>query len=264
MNAPKPLIPGPDGEEDLDESGTMTFWEHLAELRSRVVRAAIAFVIGGTIAWFYRDALLAWITLPFDSACTTVFKEGCKLNYSGVASGFVAYLKLSLLAGFVFALPIIFYQLWAFIAPGLYQREKRFALPFVLCSTLLFLGGSFFCWKFVLPRAFLFLLQVADDINPVIMVDEYLAFFSRLILAFGAAFELPMVVLFLSIAGIVNHTHLIKFWRYFVVVAFLMAAILTPPDLLSQFMLALPLCVLYAVSIGLAYIFGKKPEPSPS
>jgi sec-independent protein translocase protein TatC len=175
------------------------------------------------------------------------------------------------MSGFIFALPVIFYQIWAFVAPGLYARERRFAIPFVVTSTALFLGGGYFGWKLAFPVAFKYLLDfsgsvknasISINIEPTVMIGDYIEFISRMLLAFGAVFELPVLVFFLSMAGIVNHTHLIKFSRYFVVLAFFIAAIITPPDIMSQFLLAIPLCLLYVVSIGIAWAMGRKTPPS--
>lgn len=231
----------------------MTFWEHLEELRSRLLKAGVAFLVGGGVAWFYRVEILSWLVTPL------VLGGSKTLHISSPADAFIAYLKLSLLAGFILALPIIFYQIWAFVAPGLYAKERRFAIPFVASSTFLFCAGGYFGWKFAFPVAFEYLLGFVEGdetfaIQDVIMVDEYLQMVTRMLIAFGVVFELPVLAFFLSVAGLINHTHLLKFFRYFVVIAFVLAAILTPPDILSQFLLAVPLVLLYVVSIGIAWL----------
>jgi sec-independent protein translocase protein TatC len=246
----------------------MTFWEHLAELRRRIVYAAVAFVLGGAVAWLYRERILEWLTTPFLRAWNEGHVSGAAaLHFPAPQSLFVAYLKLALLGGFVISLPIILYQAWAFVAPGLYPRERRLAIPFVMSSCGLFAVGAYFGWSVAFPVAFQYLLGFSGqvgatgiNVQPTVMIGDYVEFVSQMLLAFGAVFELPVVVFFLSLAGIVNHTHLIKFARYFVVVAFVLGAVLTPPDPTSQFLLAVPLCLLYVVSIGIAWIFGKKPS----
>lgn len=254
--------------EPTDEG--MTFWEHLDELRSRLIKVVLAAMVGAGVAWFFREEVLGWLVGPFTEAWhLTGFAERPQLHFPNPAGLFVAYLKLAIIAGLVMALPIIFYQLWAFIAPGLYSREKKFAIPFVIASTALFAGGAFFGMKVAFPLAFRYLLSYAGthpdfDINPTIMVDEYVAFISRMLLAFGAVFELPVLVFFLSVAGLVTHVHLIKFFRYFVVISFVLGAILTPPDLLSQFLLAIPLCLLYGISIGIAWLFSRSKAKAAS
>jgi len=245
---------------------TMTFWEHLEELRSRLVKSIVAILVGVSLAWIYRQPLLAWLTRPFVLAWQTD-KLGAKaaLHFGSPAALFIAYVKLSVIGGCVFALPVILYQLWAFIAPGLYSKEKRLALPFVVSSCALFATGGWFGWRVAFPVAFRYLLgfsgQVADSalsVTPTVMIDDYLNFVGRMLIAFGLVFELPIVVFFLAIAGVVNHILLIRYARHFIVAAFLVAAIVTPPDVVSQLLLAIPLCVLYAVSIVVAWAVGKR------
>jgi sec-independent protein translocase protein TatC len=251
--------------EDPEEHA-MTFWEHLEELRSRIIRMGLAFAVGGVIAWIFRENLLDWLTQPFVEAWKVGKLGGsASLHFPAPASLFIEYVKLALLGGFVMALPIILYQLWAFVAPGLYSREKKLAIPFVVSSCALFALGGYFGWRFAFPIAFEYLLSFSGsigggiDVKPTVMVSDYLEFVSKMLLAFGAVFELPVLVFFLSIAGIINHTHMIRFARYFIIIAFGIAAVVTPPDVASQFLLAVPLCALYGISIGIAWIFGKKP-----
>ena len=250
-------------EDKLNEQGTMSFWEHLDELRVRLFKMAFAFLLGAAVAWFFRIELLELITRPFVQGWA---QEGQapKLHYSAPAAAFLAYVKLSILGGFILSLPVLLYQLWAFIAPGLYVKEKRLALPFVVSSTSLFACGAYFGWRVVFPIAFKFLLSMQDDkfssgleVQATVMVGDYLEFVTRALLAFGTVFEIPVVVFFLAIAGVLTHQHLIKFARYFVVIAFVISAVITPPDPLSQLLLAGPLCILYIISIGLAFLFGK-------
>ena len=245
---------------------TMTFWEHLAELRARLIKAVLAFAVASIVVWCFREPLLLWATAPFVEA----WKEGglpgeARLHFSAPAALFIAYLKLSMMGGLVVSLPFVLYQAWAFIAPGLYANEKRYALPFVLTSSGLFATGAFFCFKIVFPNAFRYLLSFGGvmkgtsfEVMPTVMIDEYINFSLRMLVAFGIVFELPVLVFFLSIAGIVTHRHLIKFARYFIVIAFVIGAVLTPPDPASQIFLAVPLMLLYAVSIVVAFIFGRR------
>ena len=253
---------------DDPEEHAMTFWEHLEELRVRIIRMGVAFAAGGVIAWIYRESLLAWLTRPFVAAWSTGKLGGkASLHFPAPASLFIEYVKLALLGGFVMALPVILYQLWAFVAPGLYSREKRLAIPFVVSSCALFAVGGYFGWKVAFPVAFQYLLSfsgpVGDqgfEVKPTVMISDYLEFVSKMLLAFGGVFELPVLVFFLSVAGVINHTHMIRFARYFVIIAFAVAAVLTPPDVASQFLLAVPLCGLYGISIGIAWVFGRKRE----
>jgi sec-independent protein translocase protein TatC len=246
----------------------MSFWDHLNELRSRLIRSLLAVSVGIGIAWTYREPILAWLTRPYTVAWTTLKLAGPpNLHFPGPADLFFSYMKLAVLGGVVFAAPVVFYQLWAFIAPGLYAREKRLAVPFVAASSLLFGVGIYFAWRVALPLAYRYLLGLSGNVTgsnlsvtPTIMIEQYLDSISQMLLAFGVAFELPVLALFLSLAGIITHHHLIRFARYFIVVAFIVAAVFTPPDIVSQLILAVPLCLLYGLSIVVTWIFGRRPN----
>jgi sec-independent protein translocase protein TatC len=250
------------------EAGKMTIWEHLDELRSRLIRAVIAYLVGASIAWAYRDPILAWLWKPFAESWRAENIPGDPaLNFAAPSDAFKAYFKLSLIGGLLIAAPIIFYQLWSFIAPGLYKKEKKVVIPFVLFSTILFVGGGLFGWRIAFPIAFEYFLNLAGaahnsglEIRPVVMMGEYLDFVSQMLLAFGLVFELPVFILFLSIAGVVNYLQLIRFGRWFILIAFIVGAIVTPPDMTSQVVMSVPLVLLYFGSIGLAYFFGKRPS----
>lgn len=257
---PKPA-PAPQAER------TMTFWEHLEELRGRLVKSVVAFIIGCLVAWEVREPILAFLVKPFaDSWIAEKLPGTPALHFAAPGAAFVAYVRLSMLGGAAIAAPIIFYQLWSFVAPGLYAKEKRYVIPFVLFSTVLFVGGGLFGWRTAFPITFQYFLSMAGSvgdqsitITPTVMMAEYLDFVSQMLLCFGIIFELPLLLLFLSIAGIVNYLHLIKFGRWFIMVAFVVAAIATPPDVTSQCLMAIPMVLLYGLSIGLAYLFGKPP-----
>lgn len=250
---------------DPDEK-TMTFWEHMNELRSRLIKMVLAFIVGAVVAWFYREEVLTWLITPFVEAWNSDALGGqASLHFSAPAALFFANLKLSAIAGLVVALPFILYQIWAFVAPGMYSNERRFAIPFVVSSTLLFVSGALFGWKVAFPIAFRYLLHFAGpiggtgfEVKPTVMIGDYLDFVSRMLLAFGATFQIPVLIFFLSAAGIVNYRQLIKFSRYFIVIAFVVAAVITPPDVASQFLLAIPLLVLYAISVGISYLMTRK------
>ncbi|HMI89007.1 MAG TPA: twin-arginine translocase subunit TatC [Polyangiaceae bacterium] len=250
------------------QPGKMTIWEHLDELRSRVIRALIAYVVGASIAWTFRDEILAWMWKPYAESWKAQNIPGDPtLNFAAPSDAFKAYLNLSLIGGVMIAAPVIFYQFWAYIAPGLYKKEKKIVLPFVFFSTVLFVGGGLFGWRVAFPLTFDYLLSLAGAaqgiglaIRPVVMMGEYIDFVSRMLLGFGITFELPLLILFLSIAGVVNYLQLIRFGRWFILIAFVIGAIFTPPDTTSQIAMSLPLCVLYFLSIGLAYLFGKRPS----
>lgn len=249
----------------------MTFWEHLEELRKRLVYMIASFAIGAGIAWHVRERILVWLSAPFVRAWNATKLDGKpQLHFPAPQSLFLAYVKLALIGGLIFSLPVLLYQVWAFISPGLYSKEKRYAIPFVVSSCGLFAFGAWFGWRFAFPAAFQFLLSqsltgpASNDVisvQPSVMIDEYIGFVSQMLVAFGTVFELPVLVFFLSIAGIVTHHHLIRFTRMFIVIAFVIAAIITPPDPMSQIILAIPLCLLYVLSIGVAYVFGRRDKP---
>lgn len=244
---------------------SMSIWEHLAELRSRIVRMMLAFAVGFGVAWYFRKAVFHFVTVPYMLAWKAAGLPGePSLVFLTPAAAFLAYVRLAAMSGLIFALPIILYQVWAFIAPGLYSKEKRFAVPFVLSSCGLFGLGGWFGWRFALPVALEFLIKIGAggsteglSVNATLTISDYIEFLTHMLAAFGIAAELPVLVFFLTISGLVTHQHLIKFFRYFVVVAFVIAAVLTPPDPMSQLMLAVPLCMLYGVSIVIAYLFSR-------
>lgn len=272
-------------EDDVE----MTFFEHLTELRTRLVRALIGILPGMGLAWFFKDTLLGWLSIPWkrahlESDITTdqLFvwflhpidqeiastAEDAVLHFTNPMDIFIVYLVMSAIVGLLLASPWVFWQVWGFIAPGLYRRERRLAVPFVLVSTLFFLGGVYFAYTLVLPLAYQTFLSFGGAIAPglqveeMVTVDEYLTLTSRLLIAFGVTFEVPVVVTFLSLAGIVNWRQLVKFARWWLLVSTILAALLTPPDPGSQLMMMIPLNVLYWISILIAMVLGPKaPKP---
>lgn len=266
----KPPSPEPDDDAEAatDEGGKpMTIWEHLDELRKRLVWSVAAFFAGCFIAWEFHEKLLDFLSRPFIASWKEAGLKGDPLlNFDAPAAAFTAYFRLSMIGGAALAAPFVFYQLWSFIAPGLYAKEKRYIIPFVSLSTLLFVGGGYFGWRVAFPISFNYLLGLSGKVSeggvtvaPMVMMEKYIDFCSQMLLGFGLVFQLPMLLLFMSIAGIINYLHLIQFGRYFILVAFVVAAIFTPPDVPDQLAMAIPLCLLYAVSIGLVYAFGKPP-----
>jgi len=262
-----------DDEEEGYHDPPMTIWEHLAELRKRLIVIIIVLIVCAGASWEFRETLLAFLVKPYVDAWRDNGVPGePMLHFQTPAAAFMAYFTLSLLGGAVMAAPIIFYQVWAFVAPGLYAKEKKFVIPFVISSSLLFVGGGYFGWKLAFPLAFKYLLglggslseimlplDVELSVTPTVMMGDYISFVTKMLLGFGLIFEIPLFIFFMSVAGIINYLHLIRYGRWFVVGAFLVAAMLTPPDITSQTMMALPMIALYALSIVLAYIFGKPP-----
>jgi sec-independent protein translocase protein TatC len=255
-----------DVEEDFEDK-PMTFWEHLDELRKRVVWSVVSFFLACIAAWEIREWMLGLLVKPFAASWKAQNLAGNpSLHFGAPGAAFVAYIKLTMIGGAAIAAPMIFYQLWSFIAPGLYAREKRFVIPFVLCSTLLFVGGGYFGWRLAFPITFDYFLSMSGTvgteavvITPTVMMGEYLDFCAQMLLAFGIIFEIPLFILFLSVAGIVNYLQLIRFGRWFILVAFVVAAVITPPEATSQILMAVPMILLYGLSIGVAWLFGKPP-----
>lgn len=239
----------------MDDQDKIPFTAHLEELRKRLIICFAAVGIGFVVSYGFKETLFQILTHPLIG----VMQTGDKLIFTGLPEAFFTYLKVAFLAGIILATPVIFYQFWMFVAPGLYNKEKRLMLPIVLLSTIFFVGGAFFGYFIVFPYGFKFFLGFASEIiRPLPSMREYLSFASKLLLAFGLVFELPLIVTFLAKLGMVSVSFLKKNRKYALLLFFIGAAILTPPDVVTQIMMALPLMVLYEISIVGAKIFGKK------
>lgn len=239
----------------MDDQEKIPFTAHLEELRRRLIVCFIAVGIGFVLSYGFKEKLFQILTRPLIG----VMQTGDKLIFTGLPEAFFTYLKVAFLAGIILATPIIFYQFWMFVAPGLYEKEKRLMVPIVSLSTVFFIGGAFFGYFIVFPYGFKFFLGFASDIiKPLPSMREYLSFASKLLLAFGLVFELPLIITFLAKLGMVTVPFLKKNRKYAILLFFIGAAILTPPDVVTQIMMALPLMVLYEISIIGAKIFGRK------
>jgi sec-independent protein translocase protein TatC len=218
----------------------MTLTEHLEELRWCLLKSVLAIVIASCICYFFSDLVFGFVVAPLRRN----LKPGQNLIGTGVTEAFFIEIKVALAAGVFFSCPVIFYQLWRFIAPGLSGRERNWVLPFVLCATLFFLGGAFFCYQIVLPVAFQYFVEQYETmgVSPAIRIGEYFTFFFRMVLAFGVTFELPVFTFFLVRLGIWDYRFMLRSFRYAILVIFILAAIL----------------VLYVLSIGVAYIWRKQ------
>ena len=237
----------------MDEKSPFT--EHLSELRDRLVRAFIAVGIGFIASYLFKEKLFEILTKPLLQA----MGEGNKMIFTGLPEAFFTYLKISLLSGIALATPFLFYEFWMFISPGLYRREKSFLIPVVLLSLVFFGLGSSFGYFLVFPYGFKFFLGFASDtIQAMPSMKEYLGFASKMLLAFGLVFELPLVLTFMARMGLVTVKFLKKNRKYAVLIFFTGSALITPPDVVTQIMMAIPLIVLYEISIIGAHFFGKK------
>ena len=231
------------------------FMSHLEELRKRLIFCAIAVGVCFVVAYIFSEQLFQLLVLPLRE----VMPEGEKLIFTNLPEMFFAYLKVAFVAGIMAAAPVIFYQIWLFVAPGLYQKEKKYLIPFVVSSTLLFVGGALFGYFIVFPFGFKFFIGFANEyVKALPSVKQYFSFSIKLLFAFGVVFELPVVIFFLSKIGIVTPELLRKKRKYAILLTFALAAILTPPDVITQCMMAVPLIVLYEIGILVAVIARKK------
>jgi sec-independent protein translocase protein TatC len=222
------------------------FMSHLEELRKRLVWCAVAVGVGFVVAYIFSERLFQILVSPLKA----VMPEGDKLIFTNLPEMFFAYLKVSFVAGIMAAAPVIFYQMWLFIAPGLYSKEKKLVFPFVITSTILFVGGALFGYFIVFPFGFKFFISFANDyVAALPSVKEYFGFSIKLLFAFGMVFELPVVIFFLTKMGLVTPEILRKKRKYAILLTFAVGAILTPPDVITQCMMAGPLILLYEIGI---------------
>lgn len=232
------------------------FVQHLIELRDRLVKAAIAVMVAGAALAVYPGPAELYDLLA--APLVAQLPSGATLIATSVISPFLVPLKILLMTAFLLALPVVLYQVWAFIAPGLYAHEKKLVMPLVVSSTLLFMIGVAFCYFFVFGQVFKFIQSFAPkSITAAPDIEAYLSFVISMFIAFGLAFEVPIVVIVLARMNVVTIEKLKDFRSYFIVLAFIIAAIVTPPDVVSQLALAIPMCILYEIGIWAAQIFIK-------
>jgi len=245
------------------EGGRMPFLQHLSELRNRVRNAAIYFMVAFVVCWYFSNDIYQWLRTPMCDQWHTNAKLGaCEQVFTTLTEPFWVQMSIGMWAGIFASSPFIFYQLWKFIAPGLYKRERRYTVAFAAFSAMFFVTGALFCYYFVLENLYGYLLSYAtDELKPMIAMRDYMDLSRDMMLAFGAVFELPLLIYFLALVGLVTHRGLWKFNRWFIVIAFIVGAILTPsPDVVSQIMMATPMVILYNLSIILAWRVTKKRE----
>lgn len=241
----------------IQEEERTPLTEHLTELRDRLVRAFIAVGVGFVIAYCFKERLFEFLTAPL----VTALGAGNKMIFTGLPEAFFTYLKVSLLTGIVLATPVLFYEFWMFVSPGLYRSEKRFMIPVVILSVIFFMLGSSFGYFVVFPYGFQFFLGFSSDtIQAMPSMKEYLGFSSKMLLAFGFVFELPLIITFMARMGLVSVDFLKKNRKYAVLIFFTGAALITPPDVVTQIMMAIPLMILYEISIVGAKVFQKKSD----
>jgi len=244
-------------DSSVEEEKT-PFTEHLGELRNRLVRSFIAVGAGFAICYCFKERLFDFLTAPL----VTAMGDNTNMIFTGLPEAFFTYLKVSLLAGIILALPLLFYEFWMFVSPGLYRKEKKFLIPVILLSIVFFLLGSGFGYFIVFPYGFKFFLGFSTEtIQAMPSMKEYLGFASKMLLAFGLVFELPLVITFMARMGLVTVPFLKKNRKYAMLLFFAGSAMITPPDVITQVMMAIPLMLLYEISIlGARFFAGKKNE----
>lgn len=254
------------------EEQKMSLMEHLSELRKRIVVCLVALLIAFVLTFSYSEYIFKLLLFPLNYSPQFSLKEGIvfvpdqklhntKLVFLGPAEAFWMNMKIALVSGFVLTIPVIFYQLWRFVSPGLYSHEKKYVLPFVLAATSLFLVGITFCYLIVLPFAMSFLLnyKVGDFLMPMLSVGLYIDFLLKFLLAFGFVFELPILIVITTRMGLITPQTLKKYRRLAIVLAFVAAAIITPtPDAFNQTLMAVPMIILYELGIWVSIILNKK------
>jgi len=233
----------------------MTFLEHLEDLRKRLWYSFVAIFVAVIPAYVFSKDVFRALARPV----TQFLPEGMKMAFTGLADPFMLYLKVSFLTALFVTSPFIFLQIWYFVAPGLYQREKKYVLPFVAFTTIFFLAGAAFGYFVMFPWACRFFLRLGSEFTPVITVNTYFGFSLKLLLGIALVFELPTLVFFLSKIGVVTSRWMIRNFKYAVLAVFIIAAVITPtPDMVTQSILAVPMLALYGLGILIAFFFGKE------
>ncbi len=264
-------VPGRGGHPASDydppeDEAHMTFWEHLGELRTRLFYSLIPFIPAFIAAWIFREEAFAVLVIPLNKAWQSLGMGTPKLHFSTPVEPIVMYLKQSAIVALLVSSPWVFWQIWSFVSPGLYSREKRLVIPFVVASTVCFTIGGLFGWFYIFPPTFETLMDFAGElpggsvtIEPTLMMGEYMSFIGQMLLVFGITFEVPVVITFLSLIGLVTYKQLLKFGRWWLVVSSVLAAILTPTqDALSMLLLLVPLVGLYYISVVIAFFIDMK------
>jgi sec-independent protein translocase protein TatC len=248
------FVESDDPERDLAK---MSFLEHLEELRKRLLVSFIAISIGFLVCWSFADQIFMAMQRPLEQ----FLPPGDKLAYTRLTAPFFLYMKVAFFAGLFLASPVVLWQVWRFISPGLYRKERRYAFPFIFFASVFFIAGGYFGYRFILPATCQFFIETGKEFKQVVTVDDYFSFASLIILAAGIIFETPILIFFLARLGIVTPAFLMQKFKYAVVLSFIVAAVVTPtPDIVTQAALAVPMIVLYLVGAGVAYVFAKGDE----
>jgi sec-independent protein translocase protein TatC len=251
----------PETGDRFEELSKMTLFEHLDELRRRILWSIAAVAVAFIGCWVFVDSLSQFLARP-------IYKwlpEGTRLTFLGLSDPFILYVKIAALAGLFVASPVVLFQLWRFVAPGLYRRERMWAGPFVILGTLFFFGGGAFAYYVAFPFAVEFLLGVGQSFQPMITVDRYFRFLLFVILGLGLMFELPIVIFLLAQIGVVTPRFLMRHFRWAVLLIFIAAAIITPtPDVVNLCIFAVPTILLYLLGVGAAALAGRSKSKEES
>ena len=243
-----------DPEAELPKMG---FLDHLEELRKRLIVSFVAVGVGFFVCWAFAERIFAKLQEPL----THFLPPGDKLAYTRLTAPFFLYMKVAFFAGLFLAAPVVLHQLWLFIAPGLYKRERRMASPFIIFGSIFFIAGGYFGYRFLLPATCSFFVETGKEFKQMVTVDDYFSFASMIILATGVVFETPIIIFFLARLGIVTPAFLMQKFKYAVVLSFVVSAVVTPtPDMVTQSALAVPMILLYLIGVGVAYLFAKPVE----
>jgi len=252
-DVPTELEPDTDEQEPEEESGKMSFLEHLDELRRRLLHIVTYIGVGFLVCWVFAKRIYDFISVPI----TKSLPAGVKLAYTNPTDPFTVYMKVAFIAAIFLTIPLTLYEVWKFIAPGLYRKEKKYVVPFLTSSVILFVLGGAFCYYIVLPQAYAFLIGLGGHFMPVIKIDEYLDLTNMMLLGFGLIFEMPVIVAFLSMFGLISAHFLWSKFKYSIVIIVTLAAIISPTgDAFNLMIWSAPMILLYFVSIGVAALFG--------
>ncbi len=250
-NGQEGLAEGPEGDKP------MSFLDHVGELRTRLLQSVVGIAIGFFASFYFAPQICDFLRIPIDRAWAEAgLGERAELQALQIQDPLMVDVRVSLMASVFLVAPWLFLQLWMFVSPGLYAKEKRFVVPFVIVSVIMFVVGAAFAFMVVLPFVYHWMIDYSSGRGEVIQLElgNYFKGTSRVLLAFGAVFEFPLLIAFLAKAGAVTEKTLLRFWKIAVIVIFVVAAFLTPPEPISQLLMAIPMCILYAVSIGVAWM----------
>lgn len=255
MSSPELDLEGQTEEASEENLPRMTLLDHLDELRRRILYSVIALFVAFLGSWYFAPDVFHWLERPI----LEVLPEGEQLAFTELSAPFMLYIKVALLTAIFVASPVLLLQLWLFLKPGLYRRERRLAVPFIVFTSLFFVTGGYFGYLVAFPMVVRFLLGVGKDFKQVVTIGTYFSMMSKILLGLGLVFEMPMLIFFLARIGLVNARQLLRWFRWAVLLIFVTAAIITPtPDIATQTVFAVPMILLYLIGIGVAAAFGKK------